>query len=109
MNKKREKGEEKVEEKVKERKEPEKIIRIMQTDIAGDKQLYVGLTKIKGVSWSLSNGICKILKIDKNRRIGSLTDQEITKISEFIKNQKFQHIYLIEEGILIVGKTNIWL
>lgn len=63
-----------------------KIIRLLSKDIEGKMKIYPGLTKVKGISWSLSNAICKKLKIDKNRRIGSLTKEEIAKISEFIKN-----------------------
>jgi len=66
----------------------EKIVRILSKDIEGRMKLYPGLTKIKGVSWTLSNAICKVLKIDKDRKIGSLTKEEISKISEFIKNPK---------------------
>lgn len=64
----------------------EKIVRILSKDIEGGMKLYAGLTKIKGVSWSLANATCKSLKIDKNKRIGSLTPEEIVKISEFLKN-----------------------
>ena len=66
----------------------EKIVRILSKDIEGRMKLYPGLTKIKGVSWTLSNAICKVLKMDKDRKIGSLTKEEISKISEFIKNPK---------------------
>ena len=66
----------------------EKIVRILSKDIEGGMRVYSGLTKVKGISWSLSNAVCKILKIDKNRKIGSLTNEEITKISEFIKPEK---------------------
>jgi len=63
-----------------------KIIRILSQDIEGVMNIYSGLTKIKGVSWSLSNAICKKLKIDKKKKIGELNSEEIKKISEFIKN-----------------------
>ena len=66
----------------------EKIVRILSRDIEGAMKIYPGLTKIKGVSWTLSNAVCKILKVDKNRKIGSLTAEEISKISDFIKNPK---------------------
>jgi len=65
-----------------------RIVRILSKDIEGGMNVYSGLTRVKGISWSLSNAICKILKIDKNRKIGSLTDEEIKKISEFIKPGK---------------------
>ncbi len=64
----------------------ERIVRILSKDIEGKMTIYAGLTKIKGISWSVSNAICKILKIDKKRTIGSLTSQEIEKISKFVKN-----------------------
>lgn len=63
-----------------------KIIRIMQKDIEGKMKIYPGLTKIKGVSWSLSNAACKKLGMDRNIRIESLTESEIKKIEEFLKN-----------------------
>ncbi len=69
-------------------KEEDRVIRILARDIEGKMKVYAGLTKIKGVSWSLSNAVCKVLKIDKNKKIGSLTDEEIKKISDFIKNPK---------------------
>ena len=69
-----------------EQKREERIVRILSKDIEGIMKVYPGLTKIKGVSWSLSNAICKALKIDKTKRIGTLTESEIAKISEFIKN-----------------------
>jgi small subunit ribosomal protein S13 len=44
------------------------------------------LARIKGVSWSLSNAICYALKLDKERKIKSLSEEEIEKISKFIRN-----------------------
>ena len=63
----------------------DKLIRIMSKDIEGRTKIYSGLTNIKGVSWALSNAACKRLKIDKNRRIGNLKEEEIKKIEEFLK------------------------
>lgn len=63
-----------------------RLIRIMQKDIEGNMSVYSGLTKIKGVSWSLANAVCKKLGIEKNRKTGSLKEEEIKKIEEFIKN-----------------------
>ena len=69
-------------------KDEERMIRLISRDIEGRVKIYAGLTKIKGVSWALSNAICKILKIDKNRKMGSLNDEELKKITEFVKNPK---------------------
>ncbi|OGJ19040.1 30S ribosomal protein S13 [Candidatus Pacearchaeota archaeon RBG_13_36_9] len=67
-------------------RETGKIVRIMQTDIPGEKQVYVGLTKIKGVSWSFSNALCHKIGMDKKKKISDLNAEEIKKIEEFIKN-----------------------
>ena len=67
-------------------KREERLVRILSKDIEGRMKVYAGLTKIKGVSWAFSNAVCKSLKIDKNKTIGALTEEEIQKISDFIKN-----------------------
>ena len=74
--------------KIDEKKYEEKLIRILSKDIEGGLKVYVGLTKIKGISWSLANAVCKSLNIDKERKIGSLSKEEIGKINEFIKKPK---------------------
>ncbi len=68
------------------KKHEERIVRILSKDIEGKMSVYSGLTKVNGISWSISNAICKKLNIDKNRKMGSLSDEEIKKISEFMKN-----------------------
>jgi len=70
----------------KQKSEDERIVRVMSKDIEGGMKIYPGLTKIKGISWTMANAICKKLQIDKNRNIGSLTDEEVKKIVEFMKN-----------------------
>lgn len=67
-------------------KDEGRIVRILSSDIEGKTSVYAGLTKIKGISWSFSNAICKALDLDKKKKIGALTEKEIAKISEFIKN-----------------------
>jgi len=75
----------------------ERIVRITSKDIEGGMKIYAGLTKIKGISWSLANAVCKILKIDKNKKVGSLTNEEITKITGFIKNPQVPS-YMLNRG-----------
>ena len=60
-----------------------KIIRIMSKDIEDSTKIYLALTRIKGISWAISNAICKNLKIDKSKRIGELTKEELEKITNF--------------------------
>lgn len=64
------------------------IVRIANADIDGKKQLIMGLQKIKGVSFMLANAFCNIVNINKNKRIGDLSDEEINKLDSLIKNKK---------------------
>ena len=70
------------------------IVRILQTDIPGNKKVLVGLTYIKGISWSFCNAMCKILKIDSQKKIADLTDKETEKVIEFLKNPKLPKFLL---------------
>jgi small subunit ribosomal protein S13 len=67
-------------------KSENRVVRILSKDIEGKMKVYPGLTKIKGVSWTLSNAVCVKLAIDKDSKIGALTDDQIEKISSFLKN-----------------------
>jgi small subunit ribosomal protein S13 len=64
------------------------LVRILSTDIPGNLSVYAGLTKIKGVSWMLSNAICTVLNMDKNKKMTSLSQDELDKLSAFTKNPK---------------------
>ena len=82
----------------------ERIIRIIQTDIDGGKQVYAGLTKIKGVSWSMANAICNKLGLDKKKKISSLSAEEIRKMEEFIQNPQVPGFLLNRRKDLDSGK-----
>lgn len=64
----------------------EGLVRILTTDIPGNMKLYPGLTRVKGISWTISNAVCKELKLDKNKKVSTLTESEIEKIITFLKN-----------------------
>lgn len=66
--------------------EIKQIIRIISSDILGDKQIYDALTKVSGVGYSLSSAICNVMNIDKYRKVGSLSQEEVKKIEDIIKN-----------------------
>lgn len=70
------------------KKEIASIVRIMQTDVPGNKKLLVGLTYIKGISWTISNAVCKILNLDPNKKFFELNEDEIGRLTEFLKNLK---------------------
>lgn len=64
------------------------LVRINNTDIHGKNGVYIGLTRIHGVSYSFSNAVCNLLSIDKNKKIGDLSEEEVKRIEETIKNPK---------------------
>jgi small subunit ribosomal protein S13 len=74
------------EKKPKQEQKEDRIVRILQKDIEGKSNVYAGLAKIKGVSWALSNAVCKKVEIPKTKKVGSLTPEEIEKIEKFLKN-----------------------
>jgi small subunit ribosomal protein S13 len=62
----------------------EVVVRIMDKDILGSKNLYTGLTKIKGISWAVSNAICLKLGLPRDKKVSELTKPEILKIESFL-------------------------
>jgi len=88
-----------------ERRYEEKMVRLMSEDIEGAMKIYPALVKIKGVSWGLANAVCNTLKIDKNRKIGSLTEEELKKITEFIKNPKIPEFLFNRKRDFETGKN----
>ncbi len=90
-------------------KDPKKefvsIVRIVQSDIPGDKTILVGLTYIKGISWAISNAVCKILKIDQNKKISELNEEEINKISFFLKNPVLPNYLMNRRNDFETGKN----
>ncbi|HRZ85806.1 MAG TPA: 30S ribosomal protein S13 [Candidatus Paceibacterota bacterium] len=82
------KGKEEVAKKYEEKSKNEVLVRILSTDIPGSKNVYIGLTRIRGISYNISNAILHILKLDKNRKISSLSKEEIELISKTIKELK---------------------
>jgi small subunit ribosomal protein S13 len=62
------------------------ILRIMGTDMQGTLKTIYALTKIKGISLSLSNAILKKAEENPDLRVGFLTETEINKIEEIIKD-----------------------
>ena len=62
------------------------LVRLGDVDILGTKPVYLACKKIKGISYTLSNAICIIANIPKNKKIGALSESELSKITDIIKN-----------------------
>ncbi len=70
---------------VKEEESYESLVRIMGSDIPTSKNIYAGLTRVKGISWAIANAVCIKLGYQKSKKISELTKSEIEKIENFLK------------------------
>ena len=61
------------------------FVRIANTDLDGNKSIGNSLIKIKGISFMLSHAICKAAKIKGTKKTGYLSDDEVSRIDEALK------------------------
>lgn len=64
------------------------LVRIGGTDIDGSAKLEYGLTKIKGLGINLSKAVVKKANLNGDMRVGNLTDADIQRIEDVLKNPK---------------------
>jgi small subunit ribosomal protein S13 len=62
------------------------ILRIVDADVEGTLKTSYALTKIKGMGLSLANGVLKKADVSPDKRAGFLTEAEIGRIEEVIKD-----------------------
>ncbi len=62
------------------------LIRLGDKDLDGNRSTYFALTKIKGVSYAFANALCNIFDLKKTEKIGNLSDDQLEKIKDAIKN-----------------------
>jgi len=84
----------------------ESLVRIYSYDIPGSKQLYPGLTRIKGVSWTISNAVCLISKLPRNKRISELSKDEIKQIETLLDNLSIPDFLKNRRADPTTGKTD---
>ena len=60
------------------------IVRIVNVDVPGGKAIRIALTKIKGIGMQMADVACVLTGIDKQKKAGNLTDDEIKKLNETI-------------------------
>jgi small subunit ribosomal protein S13 len=61
-------------------------LRITDTDVDGTLKSSYALAKIKGVSFNLANAILRKTGIDPDKRAGFLTEAEIERIEDAVKD-----------------------
>ena len=66
------------------------LVRIANTDLKGEKKIISALRNIRGVGFQFANAICFMANVDKSKQVGYLSDDEMKRLDEVIKDpQKF--------------------
>lgn len=78
------------------------MARIAGVNVPSNKRLVIALSYIFGIGNKFSNDICTTVQIDKNKRVNSLTEDEIIKIRECIDKN-----YIVEGDLRRSVSANI--
>ncbi|HLC96660.1 MAG TPA: 30S ribosomal protein S13 [Candidatus Nanoarchaeia archaeon] len=62
------------------------IVRIANTDLLGNRPLQFALRKIKGVNHMISHVLCTLSHVDKKKKVGELSDDEIKRIDTILRD-----------------------
>ena len=67
------------------------MVRLLGIQILDDQKIEFALTMLYGIGWTTSGKILDQVKVEKNKKIKDLTEEEIKKIIEVIdKNYKIE-------------------
>jgi len=64
----------------------EKIFHICDVDLPGNLPVERALRKIPGIGFMTSRAICLMLGVDRNKKLSDLTQEEVKKLEEVLKN-----------------------
>ena len=78
------------------------MARIAGVNVPSNKRLVIALSYIVGIGNKFSNDKCTTVQIDKNKRVNSLTEDEIIKIRECIDKN-----YIVEGDLRRSVSSNI--
>ncbi len=62
------------------------VVRISNTDLNGEDQLFYALQKIKGIGINTSLAICRLAGFNPYTKLGSLSNEDVKKIEYLVKN-----------------------
>lgn len=64
------------------------IVRVGNTDLAGEKPLYLALQKIKGIGENFARVICVLASLDYLQKTGNLTDAHVKSIEAILEKPR---------------------
>ena len=85
------------------------ILRVMNTNIDGKRNIMFAMTAIKGIGRRYANIVLKKADIDLTKRAGELSEEEIEKIVTIMQNPRQYKIpdwFLNRQRDIKDGKTN---
>ena len=56
------------------------MARIKNVELPNNKKAYIGLTHIYGIGRKTAKDICKAAKVDENKKVGELSNEEIAAL-----------------------------
>jgi small subunit ribosomal protein S13 len=62
------------------------LVRLIETDLDGEKPVLLAIKKIKGVGHTFAKAIIKVSGLNPKKKIMSLSESELKKLEEIIKN-----------------------
>lgn len=62
------------------------MVRLIDQTIPGTRKVLMALADIRGVGFSMAHAICHVLNIDERTKIGALSEEEMARIEDAIKN-----------------------
>jgi small subunit ribosomal protein S13 len=78
------KGKEKVKESEAEKADFRHIVRILDTDLDGNRTVLHALCGIKGIGWRVARVLVASTRVDPNQRMGNLSDEDIEQLKSAI-------------------------
>ena len=67
-----------------EKKDFKHLVRIANTDLDGNKVIGYALKNIKGIGFKFASMLCSLTGIDKTKKAGNLSDEDIKKLDAII-------------------------
>ncbi|MBI5392105.1 30S ribosomal protein S13 [Candidatus Woesearchaeota archaeon] len=64
------------------------FLRVLNTDLHGEKPLIQAIRKVHGIGFSMANAICRKLSLDPLQKAGLVDDATVKKIELLIKSKE---------------------
>lgn len=86
VEKPKEEKKEKVKHKAEKQVDVRSIVRVIGTDLDGEKPVYRAVMKIKGIRYSMSKAICNVAQLEPRKKLIDLDQKELERLEAVIKD-----------------------